>query len=78
MIAITLPNAVSDDVRRHIAAHSAAEVAANCEPSGFRILIEVDVVEGATAFLHVGPLSLALGSAKIELRNGTHSSRTTL
>lgn len=65
MIVITLPDAAAADLRRELAAHTAAEVAAGCEPSGYRINVAVDPIDGATATLELGARRLPLGRVEI-------------
>ena len=65
MITIRLPEADAAALRDALARHGAAKVDAGCEPSGYRITVSVEAVEGAVAVLEVGSRTLALGRAQV-------------
>ena len=73
MITIHLPEADAAALRDALARHAAAEVDAGCEPSGYRITVSVEAVEGAVATLELGSQTVALGRADVFVTGTAHS-----
>ena len=65
MIRITVPNADGQAVHCQIAAVTRAEFEANCEASGYEIVIAVTPAFGAEATLRLAGRDIALGQAEI-------------
>lgn len=69
MIRILLPDGDTIALKAEISAHTAAEVAADCEPSGYEIVVSVHPAFGAEAVLRLGERIIPLGDAAISLES---------
>ena len=50
-----------------ISAHTGSELASDCEPSGYEIVVAVHPAFGAEAILNLGGRTIPLGAATIAL-----------
>ncbi|GGA51511.1 hypothetical protein [Sphingomonas psychrolutea] len=66
MISILLPEVDAARLMKQISAHTAAEFGADCEPSGYEIVVAVHPAFGAEAVLRLGAHVIPLGKATVE------------
>lgn len=65
MIKITMNNADGDAILARIAALNAAELEANCEPTGYQVIISVYPPINAEAVIKIASTTINLGEATI-------------
>ena len=67
MIRILIPVGDMTALMTKISAHTGSELASDCEPSGYEIVVAVHPAFGAEAVLNLGGRTIPLGAATIAL-----------